>query len=256
MDTPTQRVSCFQLYCKTPKRHSLSSLRDRNGWPPSAFNCNYAIQVVVSNNDFAVWWCQWRYNVMHTHIWENPWGGGNLVSSLRDGQNSTLYQEKSHCYHGTWFFVVVGLSWVSQYDAFHLVISLFQVLNPCLARCWENEVAWPSPHEDSRWPSCCWKRMVSLREYDSMGSSPNLASKYDGLLKRVLWCETSSGGPSCPFKEPSNESFASLLPKFQHHMWKLKTLQPWAHGIWHVSDEQCVGSCEYWATTWDTRSHF
>ena len=37
----------------------------------------------VSNNDLELGWCQ--SSTMHICIWENPWGGGNLISSPRDG---------------------------------------------------------------------------------------------------------------------------------------------------------------------------
>jgi hypothetical protein len=42
-------------------------------------------------------------------------------------------------------FDVVGLSWASQWDkphdVFHMVVNLYQVLNPSSARCWDSEDA-------------------------------------------------------------------------------------------------------------------
>ena len=75
-------------------------------------------------------------------------------------------------------FDVVGFSWVSHwdkpYDGFHMVVDLYEVLNPCLARCWDNEVVLLTNQKGYMWVSHCWKHTVSLRAYNSMGSSPNL----------------------------------------------------------------------------------
>ena len=55
-------------------------------------------------------------STIHIWIWENPWGGGNLVSSSRDGTSSIM------------IFDGAQLSWVSQWDkprdAFHMVVNL------------------------------------------------------------------------------------------------------------------------------------
>ena len=88
---------------------------------------------------------------IHIHMWENPRGGGNLVSFLRDGKNSTSTRKTSLISYDT-IVDVVGLSWVSQWDrshdAFHTVVNLCRVLNPRSVRCWESEVAWPTTQEE------------------------------------------------------------------------------------------------------------
>ena len=55
-----------------------------------------------------------RSSIIHICIQENPLGGGNLVSSMRDGKSPTLWQEKPPWYHRMLFFDMVGLSWVSM----------------------------------------------------------------------------------------------------------------------------------------------
>jgi hypothetical protein len=80
-----------------------------------------------------------------------------------------------------WTKIVMNDGWVSQWcrphDAYHMVVNLCHVLNPCFGRCWESEDARLTNQEEGRWASRCWKPKVSLRVYKSMGSSPNSANK-------------------------------------------------------------------------------
>ena len=38
---------------------------------------------------------------------------------------------------------------------FHMAIDLYQVLDPCLAKRWDSEVALLTSHEGDRWPTHC-----------------------------------------------------------------------------------------------------
>ena len=84
----------------------------------------------------------------HIHIWEIPWGGGNIVSSLKDEKSSTLQQESPPWDHQMWFLM---LCWVChgfphERDPMMpftcMIVDLCHALNPCLARFRESEVAW------------------------------------------------------------------------------------------------------------------
>ena len=90
---------------------------------------------------------------------------------------------------------MVKLSWVSQQDrphgAFHMVVHLRQVLNPCSARCQEGEIAWLTSQEEGRWLSNCWKSIESLRAYNSMGVLEFRPTKYAMLSKNPLWRKAS-----------------------------------------------------------------
>ena len=90
----------------------------------------------------------------------------------------------------TWTYVVfdkVGLSWGFQwdntYDVLHMVVDMYQVLNPYSAGCWVSEAALlPSQEGDKQ--SHHWKPIVSLRAYNySMASTPNSASKIRQVVK-------------------------------------------------------------------------
>ena len=172
-----------------------------------------------------------KYNDL---IRENPWGGGNLVSSLNVGKNHSL-ERKTSLILSNAIFDVVGLLWGFQWDgphdAFYTIVNLCQELNPCSTKCRESEVAWLTSQEEGRWAKPLLRTMVSLRAYNSTWRSPNLANKFDSLLKNVLWHVTSCIS-SRPSQMPSNEIFSSPLPNFQYHMWKLEALEPLIGGIW------------------------
>ena len=47
-------------------------------------------------------------STIHVCIWGNPWAGGSLVSSLRDGKKFTLDQEMPPLYHHMLFLMWLG----------------------------------------------------------------------------------------------------------------------------------------------------
>ena len=88
-----------------------------------------------------------------------------------------LSKEKPSYHHMLFFMCLVCHGFPNENDVFHMVVDLCQVLNPCSAWFRDSEVALLTNQEGVRWASCCWKPIVSLRVYNSMGSSPNSASK-------------------------------------------------------------------------------
>jgi len=80
-DTPTQNVPHFQMHCKRKsgivdhRPFSIASL-----W----FTVQKATIIFIVGASIAS-------SIIHICIWENPWGGCNLVYSPRDGNNSTFW---------------------------------------------------------------------------------------------------------------------------------------------------------------------
>ena len=86
-DIPTWNVPHFQLRYRSNK---FGSRCGRQQWP-----CVVVESMVASST-------------IHICIWENPWGGGNLVSSQRDGKSSTLEQEMPPWYQHMLFLMWLG----------------------------------------------------------------------------------------------------------------------------------------------------
>jgi hypothetical protein len=104
---------------------------------------------------------------------------------------------------------VLGLSWVPQWgrphDVFHVVVHLCYVLNPCLARCRESEVAlltnqvgdlWANLFSESLW--WAWKHVIIWEVLQIMANKPcwvveelSLTRDIICIKKECIWCLTS-----------------------------------------------------------------
>ena len=61
------------------------------------------------------------------------------------------------------------------------------MLNPCLARCWDSEVALLTSQEGDRWACRCWKSTGSLRAYNSWNDNLDMLNyKRISLLFTLL----------------------------------------------------------------------
>ena len=141
----------------------------------------------VGNNNLALWWNQWLLQVQITLVFEKILEVEVIYFFLDKWKDFHSLASKVSLLSSYVVFDVLELSWVSQWDkphdVFHMDVDLCQVLNPCPAMCWESEIALLTNWEGDRWASCYWKPIVSLRTYNSMGSSLNLANKYDWLSR-------------------------------------------------------------------------
>ena len=132
--------------------------RHRDTHLSSSFNGKSIFQGAVGYNDLVLWCSQWCVKC-NSHSYSRTSSGWRW-SSFFPKRWKPLHSFAKITFL-TWTYVVfdkVGLSWNFQWDeandVLHMVVDMYQVLNPYSAGCWVSEVALlPSQEGDKAKPS-------------------------------------------------------------------------------------------------------